>query len=65
MYKDYRIILLHWHKDEIWHGANRLLYNRWQRRICTLSVKMYSDVTSVNLIFVSDKMFNNIVIILE
>ena len=35
--------------------ANRFLYNRWQRRICTLSVHLYSYVTSVNSVFVSDK----------
>jgi len=34
-------------------------YNRWQRRICTLSVQLYSVVTSVNSVFVSDKMINN------
>ena len=28
-------------------------------RICTLSVQLYSDVTSVNLVFVSDKIINN------
>ena len=35
-------------------------YNRWQRRICTLSVQLYSYVTSVcNSVFVSDKIINN------
>ena len=34
-------------------------YNTWQRRICTLSVQLYSDVTSVNFVFVSDKIINN------
>ena len=32
---------------------------RWQRRICALSVQLYSDVTSVNLVFVSDKIIKN------
>ena len=31
---------------------NRILYNRWQRRMCTLSVQLFSDITSVNLVFV-------------
>ena len=26
----------------------KMEYNRWQRRICALSVQLYSDVTSVN-----------------
>ena len=34
-------------------------YNRWQRRICTFSVQLYSDVTSVNWVFVSIKIINN------
>ena len=35
-------------------------YNRWQRRICTLSVQLYSYVTSVcNSVFVSDNIINN------
>ena len=34
-------------------------YNRWQRRICTLSVQLYSDVTSVNPVFVSNEIINN------
>ena len=38
---------------------NRFQYNRWQRRVCTLSVHLYSDVTSVNSVFVSDKIVNN------
>ena len=40
-------------------APNRFLYNRWQRRICTLSVQLYSVVTSVNSVFVSDKIINN------
>ena len=39
--------------------SNRFQYNRWQRRICTLSVQLYSDVTSVNSVFVSDKIIYN------
>ncbi len=39
-------------------------YNRQQRRICTLSIQLYPYVTSVNLVFVSDKIIK-IVIILE
>jgi len=35
------------------------MYNRWQRRVCTLSVQLYSYVTSVNLVFVSNKIINN------
>ena len=35
------------------------LYNRWQRRICTHSVQLYSYVTSVNLVVVFDKIINN------
>jgi len=27
--------------------------------MCTLSVQVYSDITSVNLVFLSDKIFNN------
>jgi len=27
--------------------------------MCTLSVQLYSDITSVNLVFVSDKIINN------
>ena len=34
-------------------------YNRWQHRICTLSVQLYSDVTSVNSVFVSDQIIND------
>ena len=41
-------------------SPNRLWYNRWQRKICTLSVQLYSDVTSVSSVFVSDKIINNI-----
>ena len=33
-------------------------YNRWQRRICTLSVQLYS-YASVNSVFVSNKIINN------
>ena len=33
--------------------------NRWQRRLCTLSVQMYFYVTGVNSVFVSDKIINN------
>ena len=32
---------------------------RWQRSICTLSVQLYSDVTSVNSVFPSDKIIHN------
>ena len=39
--------------------SNKFQYNRWQRRICALSVQLYSDVTSVNLVFVSDKIIKN------
>ena len=42
-----------------WVYSNRFQYNRWQRRICTLSVQLYSYVTSVNLVFVSDKIIYN------
>jgi len=38
---------------------NIYFYKRWQYRICTLSVQLYSNVTSVNLVFVSDKIINN------
>ena len=42
------------------HYTNRFENNRWQRRICTLSVQLlYSDVTSVNSVFVCDKVINN------
>jgi len=47
---------------ENYQSPNRFLYNRWQRRMCTLyihTVQLYSDVTSVNSVFVSDKMINN------
>ena len=33
--------------------------SRWQRRIWTLSVQLYSYVTSDNPVFVSDKIINN------
>ena len=39
--------------------SNRFQYNRWQRRICTLSVQLYSDVTSVNSVFVSYTIIDN------
>jgi len=40
------------------------VYNRWQRRICTLSVQLYSDVPSVNSVLFPTKL-SIIVIILE
>ena len=49
-----RIILLSMHTKYI-----LVYYNRWQRRIFTLSVQLYSDVTSVNLVLMSDKIINN------
>ena len=33
--------------------------NRWQHRICTLSVQLYSYITSVNSVFGFDKIINN------
>ena len=39
--------------------ANRFKYNTWQRRICILSVQLYSYVTSVNSVFVFDNIINN------
>ena len=39
--------------------ANRLQYNRWHRRICTLSVQLYFYVTSANLVFVSYKIISD------
>ena len=40
-------------------GENRFQYNRWQCKIFTLSVHIYSDVTSDKLVFVSDKTIHN------
>ena len=39
--------------------TNRFQYNRWQRRICTILVQLFSDVTIVNSVFVSDKVLIN------
>ena len=44
--------------------ANIFLYNIGQLRISTLSVQLYSDVTSANSVFVSDKVMNNSDIVL-
>ena len=33
---------------QIWMESNLFKYNRWQRRMCTLLVQLYSDVASVN-----------------
>ena len=38
-------------------NQNIVKFNRWQRRICSLSVHSY--VTSVNSVFVSDKIIKN------
>ena len=36
---------------------NKFQYNRWQRKMCT--AQLYFDVTSVNSVFVSDKIIKN------
>ena len=40
-------------------NQNIVKFNRWQRRICSLSVQLYSYVTSVNSVFVNLKIINN------
>ena len=47
-----------------WNKPNRFQYNRWQRRISTLSVQLYSDLTSDNN-FIGPTKFGIIVIILK
>ena len=57
LFKLMQAVIKLWRK--IQPPPNRFQYNRWQRRICTLSVQLYSDVTIVHSVFVSDKISNN------